>query len=527
MPLCHIAPAPMMPFPGRFRFLPVLGIALATVFGTPAHPSDATPIDFTPINPPVNAPPYLDTPSPINLLGLPAPEILVETGVRNHSLVAQLIEGEVLLVTSGEGGQSTPIKLATGGVGPMAGPHHTFGATICFDARGTVRWRAEFRDETASVSVSPFPSFIDLTGEGDWVITALPALQNTGRPGEMRAYNPDGSLRWSVAVPGDKPWGNGCTNIGDLDGDGDREVIFSNSANSVCLDAGTGEIQWIFDDGVSTCHGRPVLTDLDHDGRHEYFLGSEYGDDMDKKLSSLYVLEEMGQVAQRRRNLLGDFGSTPAVAIDVNGDGRDELVLSGQNLTWFKPVHETRTYVVDGSLQDVVPPIVTGVPRFTAGDFDGDGHVEAIGIQDYRDGGPLRGLAVVCADLTSGTIEWKRDVPRIWLCGDPAAADLDGDGQMEIIVTTNYPSGYAHQPEQAPWGDLYVLKPDGTVVYRHTFPDAVYSPIAVDLEGNGKNDLVVACHDGKVYRIETAGVASSRSWPQVQANQRRTGHSPE
>lgn len=516
---------------GQFRLskpkllaLIVLWIIIMWGMASTAFCVEPASIDFTPLNPPVNAPPYLDTPPPINLLNLPAPEVLLDTGVRNHSMVAQLIDGEVLLVTCGEGGQSTPIKLATGGVGPMPGPQHTWGAVICFDATGKLRWREDFHHETESTHISPFPSFIDVTEEGDWVITCIPDLHNTGKPGEMRAYNPDGTLRWATPAPGDKPWGNGVTNIGDLDGDGRREVIFSNSAVSVCLDAQTGALLWTFDDGVSTCHGRPVLADLDHDGKPEYFLGSEYGDDKDRKLSSLYLLEDKGGVAHRRRGLLGDFGSTPAVAYDVNGDVQDELLLAGQNLTWFEPRHETYLYVVDGTLQDVVPPIATGVPRVTVGDFDGDEHVEAVGIQDYRDGGPLRELAIVCADVTNGGIKWKREVPRIWLCGDPAAGDLDGDGRMEILVSTNYPSGYAHQPEQAPWGDLYAVKPDGNVVYRQTFPNAVYSPIIVDLDGDGRNEVVVACHDGKVYKIDTPGKATSRSWPVVQANQRRTGH---
>lgn len=488
--------------------------------------AESAPIDPTPVNPPVDAPPFPDAPPAINRLGLSNPEVLVDTGVRNHGLVAQRIEGDVLLATCGEGGQSTPIKLATGGVGPMPGPHHTYGAIVCFDATGRIRWREDFRHETESIGISPFPSFIDVTGAGDWAITCVPALQKTGRPGEMRAYNLDGTVRWAVPVPGEKPWGNGCTNIGDLDGDGQREVIFSNSANSVCLDAKTGRILWTYADGVSTCHGRPVLTDLDGDGRPEYFLGSEYGDEKEGRLSSLYVLEDKGRVAARRRGLLGDFGSTPAVAWDVNGDGRRELLLAGQNLTWFKPRHESYLYVVDAALDDVVPPIPTGVPRVTVGDFDGDGHAEAIGIQDYRDGGPLREFAIVSADVSAGRIKWKREVPRLWLCGDPAAGDLDGDGQMEIAVSTNYPSGYAHQPDQAPWGDLYVVTPRGEIVYRHTFPDAVYAPIILDLDGDGKNEVVVACHDGKVYRLATDGKASTRSWPQVQANQQRTGHTP-
>lgn len=478
------------------------------------------------VNPPVDAPPYPGPPPAINSLDLPEPRTLFTTGVRNHALVAQAIDGDVLLITTGNGGPALPVKLASGGVASTETTPHTYGAIVCFDAAGTLRWREDFKHETASLSIAPFPSFLDLTGKGDWAVTCVPALQNAGKPGEMRAYHPDGRLRWATPVPGERPWGNGCTTIGDLDGDGRREIIFANTAESTCLDAQTGALEWSYRDGVSTCHGRPLLADLDGNGDLDYFLGSEYGDDKNARLSPLFILGPDGQPRQRRHNLLGDFGSTPAVAWDINGDGADEIILAGQNLTWFKPRHQSHLYVLNAALEDVVPPIPTGAPRVTVGDFDGNGHPEAIGIQDYRDGGPLTETAIVGTDLKAGTVAWKTPVPRIWLCGDPAAGDLDGDGAMEIVVTTNYPSGYAHQPEQAPWADLYIVEGDGTIRYRHTFPDAVMSPIILDLDGDGKNELLAACHDGNVYVIETEGKSTGQRWPHVQANMRRTGHTP-
>lgn len=199
------------------------------------------------------------------------------------------------------------------------------------------------------------------------------------------------------------------------------------------------------------------------------------------------------------------------------------MILAAQNLTWFEPRHPTFVYCVNDRLEDLYPPIPSGTPRFVVGDFDADGHVEAVGIQDYRDGGPLREWAVVCLDLTVGTVKWKREVPRIWLTGDPIAADVDGDGIREIVVTTNYPSGYAHQPGTRPWCDLYVVRPTGEVILRRTFPDAVMSPIAIDVDGDGLIELVLPCYDGQVYVMPTRGPAASESWPLPQANACRTG----
>jgi outer membrane protein assembly factor BamB len=477
----------------------------------------------TVVNPPVDAPTD-KAPDPVDTLGLPH-RVLLDTGLRNHGLVAQFIQGEVLFAVVGEGGRAYPARLATKR-GVNAPPAHTFAGLVCFDATGRVRWREDFRHDSVCRSISPFPSFVDVSGQGDWCISCIPTLHKSGQPGEMRLYEPDGSLRWATPVPGTHPWGNGACLVEDLDGDGRREIVFGNCRETTCVDAETGGLRWSYGDGVSTCHGRMALGDLNGDGRAEICFGSEYADDEKARLSSLFILDGAGKVLHRRRNLLGDLGSTPVVLADVNGDGTAEMIVASQNLVWFKPRHPAVIYCVDGNLKDLYPPIETGAPRFVVGDFDHDDHVEAVGIQDYRDGGPLTERAVVCADLTAGTVKWKRPVPRIWLCGDPIAADVDGDGASEIIVTTNYPSGYAHQPELAPWGDLYILKATGEVLLRRTFPDAIMSPIVLDVDGDGLNELLLPCHDGKVYIVETPGRATSDSWPMPQAGMMRKGWMP-
>ena len=155
--------------------------------------------------------------------------------------------------------------------------------------------------------------------------------------------------------------------------------------------------------------------------------------------------------------------------------------------------------VFDGKLDELYPPIAASTPRWAVGDFDNDGHIEAIGITDYRDGGPLEEFAIVCSDLTVGIIKWQVPVSRCWLTGDPIAGDFDGDGKDEIVLTTNYATGYAHQSGTDSWSDMYIVKPDGRIIFTRTFADMIYQPLGYDIDNNGKLEILSACYDGKVY----------------------------
>ena len=169
---------------------------------------------------------------------------------------------------------------------------------------------------------------------------------------------------------------------------------------------------------------------------------------------------------------------------------------------------------------DAVP---VGGARFAAGDVNGDGYPEAVAVTGYRDGGPHVRPEVYCVRLLDGRVLWRTRLSRCWLDGDAVMADVDGDGRLEIVVTACYPSGYMQEPGTDPWCDLYILKGDGRIVYKRSFPDAVPSPIPVDADGDGKVEIVCPCYDGKVYLLRTPGPACDTDWPLVCGNAQRTG----
>ena len=472
------------------------------------------------LNPPVDAPFDSLAPEEFDEIGLRS-SVLLETGMRNFSVVEVAAGGRRVLATTGEYGKAASVKLAT--KDGVVGEHHVSSAIVCFDSDGDALFRKDFTLARDNSSISVYPTFIDTTGNGVWAISYI-----AGPRGEHDLWltTLDGNPIWSVPAPGKNKWGNGSCVHGDIDGDGRVEIVYGCNSAVVCVDALTGRVRWVYDDDVAICHGRLALGDVNGDGEPEICFGTEYSDDQDKHLSSMVVLNRFGEELARKRRIVGDLGSTQTVLADIDGDGCLEILNTSQNLCWNEPRHPAAVFAFDGSLKECLPPIANGAPRFTVADIDGDGRLEAVGLTDYRDGGPLARFAVVCVDLAEGGVKWTMPIPRCWLAGDPVCADIDGDGAPEILLTTNYPSGYAFQPGTRPWSDMLVVKADGSPVFRKTFPDMIYSPIVTDLRGDGSTVIVAPCYDGRIYSIETPAKACETNWPLNSGDMRRTGVYP-
>src|SRR3954452_4223013 len=169
---------------------------------------------------------------------------------------------------------------------------------------------------------------------------------------------------------------------------------------------------------------------------------------------------------------LGTGGEAPIRYADLNGDNVQELIVPTED-------GQVHAYEPGGS---ELPgwPVKTGI-QFTA-----SGHLDAPGVKAVVDGGAP-----------------PREPPR-----GPAVADIDGDGEPEVIDTAG-----TH---------VYVWEGDGSVrpgfpvSSRFSFcgpqfehPDDKHlkcgflaSPTVADLDGDGKRtDIVVASLDGHVYAL--------------------------
>jgi hypothetical protein len=265
----------------------------------------------------------------------------------------------------------------------------------------------------------------------------------------------------------------GIPALGDIDGDGDIEIVVGSNDDQVYAwhHDGTLVIGWpkATDDNpyYQGLLSSPALGDIDGDGDIEIVVGSN--DD------KVYAWHHDGTfVSGWPKATFGNVYSSPALG-DIDGDGDIEIVVGSNDGKVYAWHH-------DGTLVIGWPKATGGSTSSPAlGDIDGDGDIEiVVGSNDdkvyawHHDGTLVSGWpkAIGCSVFSS-----------------PALGDIDGDGNIEIVVGSTDDK-------------VYALHHDGTLVidWPKAIGGAVFSsPALGDIDGDGDIEIVVGSRDGKVY----------------------------
>lgn len=237
--------------------------------------------------------------------------------------------------------------------------------------------------------------------DGDGTLEVLVQTEETG----FFALRADGTTLWSKCWGG----GNSAPVVADLDGDGRPEAIFASDGGFLSvLDGATGAPLWTYDArkaGITpaSISVSPTVADLDGKAPLEILFTARHAPN--------------GGPATYTDNHMAIF------AVHQDPVTYQAKLLWMRQPTWANPMSNTQLVVVDVDADG--RPDILGMDWNTIGHYPGD----------WERLGPAH---VFLLDANGNDI-WVRAVDTWWSNQEIAVADLDGNGELSVLV--NGPAG--------------------------------------------------------------------------------------
>ena len=264
--------------------------------------------------------------------------------------------------------------------------------------------------------------------------------------------------------------------LADLDGDGDLDVVLSNDTPDmklVFLNDGHGRFQSGSTYGNAMWETRnAAVADLNGDSLPDIVVANR------SDSSANYICLNRGQGRfDRNCSVLNHYSATTITAADFNRDGWVDLIVphrdGGQSYLYLSD----RGAFSDARRVPFGPPDAT-IRMADVGDFNGDGRLDIVSIDERRGAAVYDGLAD--GSFGAGKPVGEPGVSPYAL----AASDLNLDGRLDILIGN----------VEAPATILFNAGADRPFVVAHAGDNqgAVYGFAIADLDQDGLPDIAMA-----------------------------------
>ena len=347
------------------------------------------------------------------------------------------------------------------------------------------------------------PVMGDIDNDGDQEI-----VLSNGYNRIMAINGKTGAIEWSVS--GDQ-W---AVELADLNRDGTPEILFGmkrmgSIGPRVRALRGNGSILWtsqqLQGDDLT---GFPITTaDIDGDGYPEiYFLTEDtdpdpYSGNIADYKGALYMLDHNGNVERQTWVWHPCWGGT-AIA-DYNNDGVFEIYVNDRRNGYHGMTESKGIQAYNAHTLEFLwgrPDLQHSSPHPVLADVLGDSNLEVVATEITLKG-PLV-LDPATGNTIPGYDYGDRNLPTH---GTPTVYDIDGDGHLEYITSTSYP---ASAPKKFVVFDLI----DGTVDFQTYFNFwLTWSPNVGDVTGDSHMEILAATGDQE----EEVGDNHNGSYPLI------------